>query len=287
MTPVHIDPEDLTLFALQFLSPEEAAEIVTHLEHSSEAREELAAIQGDLVSYAMSADMHTPPAAARERLMRRVAKEKKLIPIDRSAVPEPVLISRGNRDIGLDASPAPRATAVGWFGWMGWAAAAGIAVFAGLQFHSRQGLQQAIGVQNRQIAALSTDAAHSAAIVQALTDSSALQVALHLPSTDAKVPPQPQAEASYLPDTGSLVFVASHLQPLQSYKTYELWVLPANGQDPIPAGLFKPDVRGNASVVMPDIPKGVVAAGFGVTIEDDGGSKQGPTKPIVLVGISA
>jgi anti-sigma-K factor RskA len=60
-------------------------------------------------------------------------------------------------------------------------------------------------------------------------------------------------------------------------------VLPANGHDPIAAGIFKPDPNGSANVVMPDLPKGVPASGFGVTIEDDGGSKT-PTKPVVLVG---
>jgi len=34
---------------------------------------------------------------------------------------------------------------------------------------------------------------------------------------------------------------------------------------------------------MPDLPKGVEAKGFGVTIEDEGGS-QTPTKPIIMAG---
>jgi anti-sigma-K factor RskA len=58
----------------------------------------------------------------------------------------------------------------------------------------------------------------------------------------------------------------------------------ASGADAVPAGIFKPDLNGNASVVMPDLPKGVQAKGFAVTIEDDGGTKQ-PTLPIVLVGM--
>jgi anti-sigma-K factor RskA len=36
---------------------------------------------------------------------------------------------------------------------------------------------------------------------------------------------------------------------------------------------------------MPDLPKGLTAKGFGVTVEQDGGSKT-PTKPIVLMGLS-
>ena len=118
--------------------------------------------------------------------------------------------------------------------------------------------------------------------LSSLTQGGAVQVALHPPTV--KETARPEAHAAYLPEKGSLVLIATHMQPLQSYKTYELWLLPAEaGLSPIPAGLFKPDADGNASLVMPDMPKGVRAKGFGVTVEDEGGSKQ-PTMPIVLAG---
>jgi anti-sigma-K factor RskA len=61
-------------------------------------------------------------------------------------------------------------------------------------------------------------------------------------------------------------------------------VLPADKDiPPVPAGTFKPDANSSGTVVMPDVPKGIAAKGFGVTIEDDGGSKQ-PTSAIVLAG---
>jgi anti-sigma-K factor RskA len=81
-----------------------------------------------------------------------------------------------------------------------------------------------------------------------------------------------------------LVFVASHLDPLASHKVYELWLLPADKSAPMPAGTFKPDTHGNASVVMPDMPKGVDARGFAVTVEADGGSPK-PTTAAVLSGV--
>ena len=85
------------------------------------------------------------------------------------------------------------------------------------------------------------------------------------------------------PTKGTLVFLASNLDPLQALKTYELWVIPADGSAPVPAGTFHPDDQGNASVIMPTLPRGVAAKAFGVTIEPDGGS-QTPTLPIVLAG---
>jgi len=62
----------------------------------------------------------------------------------------------------------------------------------------------------------------------------------------AKTPPQPQGKAFYLRNKSSLVFLASNLAPLPPDKIYELWLFPPTGA-PIPAGLFKPDAKGNAT----------------------------------------
>ena len=59
--------------------------------------------------------------------------------------------------------------------------------------------------------------------------------------------------------------------------------IPANGGPSIPAGTFHPDDQGNASVIMPDLPPGITAKGFGITIESDGGS-QTPTLPVIMAG---
>ena len=89
---------------------------------------------------------------------------------------------------------------------------------------------------------------------------------------------------TYVANKGTLIFLASNLEPLQPAKTYELWLIPAAaGQNPIPAGTFHPDEHGNASVIMPPLPKGVEAKAFGVTVEDEGGATT-PTMPIILVG---
>jgi anti-sigma-K factor RskA len=80
-----------------------------------------------------------------------------------------------------------------------------------------------------------------------------------------------------------LIYKASHLGPLPENKTYELWVIPANGTAPIPAGLFRPDAVGSASVVLPLLPVGVAAKAFCVTIERAQGSAT-PTAPIILAG---
>jgi len=70
--PRRITSEDLLLFAMQLLSKEETSEAAAYLERSAEARRELAAIQGDLAIYAHTVDVHSPPAQARERLMKQI-----------------------------------------------------------------------------------------------------------------------------------------------------------------------------------------------------------------------
>ena len=50
--------------------------------------------------------------------------------------------------------------------------------------------------------------------------------------------------------------------------------------DPGPAALL---ARNGFRVILPDLPKGVPAKSFGVTIEDSGGA-QTPTMPIIMAG---
>jgi anti-sigma-K factor RskA len=98
----------------------------------------------------------------------------------------------------------------------------------------------------------------------------------------AKTPPQPQGKAYYLKNRSSLVFLANNMPPLPAQKAYELWLIPTSGS-PIPAGVFKPDARGNATVVNPPLPAGVEAKAFAITVENDAGSSV-PTSPVLMSG---
>ena len=287
----HIPEDELALFALALMQPEEAAFTVAHLKHCDLCRAEVARLQGDLVAYAMTAEMQAPPSGARERLMRAVAQEKKFIP--QPAAPavaqslEPALPARTApvpERLGYYDEP-PRRT-MGFLNWGGWALAACLAGLAGWQFYTNADLHRQV---TDEAAALeqsnsqpSGDVEHAREVLQTLTDPSALQVALHVPAA-GHAPPKPEAHAAYVASTGKLIFVASHLHGIPSDKTYELWLLPATGTSPMPAGLFRPDANGNASVVLPPMPKYIVAKGFGVTVEDEAGSTK-PTLPIVLAG---
>jgi anti-sigma-K factor RskA len=281
----HISPDDLHLFALQVLPEEEMRSDFSHLQECDLCRAELGNIQGDLVAYAMTTEMQSPPTQARERLLNQVAKEKKFVAVDqREKALEPVLYPRNSRMFQMEA-PEERKSRFGFFGWAGWAIAAGVAAFAFLQFQHGQQLQKQLSAESAKLSASLAESAKAEQLMQTLTTEGAMQVSMHIP-TDPNAQPKldPEAHAVYVPGNGALVFVANHLDPLQPYKTYELWLQPADKTaKPIPAGLFKPDQLGNATVVLPELPKGVAAAAFDVTIEDDGGSQK-PTLPIILAG---
>jgi len=93
----------------------------------------------------------------------------------------------------------------------------------------------------------------------------------------------PEGHTIYSAEDGKLVFTASNFATPPAGKAYELWILPMGGGKPIPAGVFSPDMQGNAAIVFPQIPIGVQAAGFGVTLENEGGSPV-PTSAILVSG---
>jgi anti-sigma-K factor RskA len=288
----HIEPDDLALYALQALSVEETATVAEHLRGCARCREEVAALQGDLAALALSSELQTPPAAARQRLLQQIGRERRLASVAEVAPAEPAL-EGGDRERGHEAGGGRGQTcgAVEEIGrrrggaralpWLGWAVAAGVTVAAGNLYRQREELRAGLQQKSAAIASLSVEAARGRAVLDALTDRAATRVTL----TQTPEPPKPVGRATYVPEKGTLLFVASNLAPLPQDKTYELWLIPADGSASIPAGTFQPDSRGNASVILPEVPKGVTAKAFGVTIENAGGSPT-PTLPIVLAGAS-
>ena len=287
----HIEPEDLALFAMQLLGKDETRAVAAHVEECPECRQQLADVQGDLAMYAHAVDMHSPPALARERLMKQVAREKKVIPIERVTPVEAAYIPRPEPAVHrtglgsgayLSEEEPRRSVASRVLPWLGWAVAAGVAIAAVSLYRDRDALQNKLTAQTSQMDRISADAAAAKHLLDAMTDPSARHVTL-VKAPAGSTPPEPQGRATYVSERGALIFLASNMEPLQPYKVYELWLIPADGRDPIPAGTFRPDDRGNGSVIMPSLPKGIEAKAFGVTIEDEGGS-QTPTLPIILAG---
>jgi len=159
-----------------------------------------------------------------------------------------------------------------------WALAAGLAFFAYTLNGKISALNRQLQDESGRVAALNAQSAQARRVLDVLTSHAAQRIVL----TASKTVPQPTGRAIYIAESGSLLFQANNLRLLAADKTYELWVIPVNGK-PVPAGLFRPDATGSASVLLPAIPSGVEAKAFGVTIEKAEGSAT-PTAPIVLAG---
>jgi anti-sigma-K factor RskA len=107
--------------------------------------------------------------------------------------------------------------------------------------------------------------------------------ALHFTLVAGKTALQPQGKAIYVRSTGTLVFLASNMPALPPQKTYELWLIPTSGE-PIPAGIFRPDIHGSAALIKPPLPAGVQPTTFAITVEPSAGSAA-PTSTPIMVGI--
>ena len=324
MNSSHIHPEDLALFALQLLPPQEMDVMRSHLAECTPCRQELASLQGGLALLALTAEVHAPAASSRDRLIQQVAREPRqssipsrvgavaaTLPEHRDTRPDlrdafnnsgsdplsgpdrndtPDRHDRPNRN---DTPAGPRLRPfvqtprpnlmLRTLPWVGWAVAAGLAVAVGQMSHERDVersmLRNDVASVNHQIAMLTEQTATARRLLETLNDPSAQRVILTL----SKQRPVPQGKAIYDASRSALVFLANDLEPLEPQKTYQLWIIPANGDAPVSAGIFHPDEHGNASVLLPKLPTGVAAKAFGVTIENDGGSAS-PTMPIILAG---
>ena len=250
---------DLTLYALGSLDAPASRVVEEHLAACVPCRNELAQLRGDMGLLGLSAMGPEPPSQARARLLNAIAREPRA--------------SRGSL-LG-----APRGTAMRW--WILLPAVASLVMLSALLVLVRQNgaLRQNMVLMIAQSEQDRAYALRARQVLAVITAPDALRVTLVAGNTR----PQPQGKAIYTARTGSLVFLASNFAPVAEGKAYELWLVPANGEPPMAAGTFKPDSRGNASVLMPSVPKDTIAKAFAVTVEPEGGSAKA-TSPIVLSG---
>lgn len=260
----HISSEDLALHAMQALLPEESAAINAHLAQCDPCRDELASLSGDLALVALGVDQRPLPAGARDRFLEKLSP----FPGADSDATTAGVVSITSRQ--------PNRAAI-WVPWLATAALLILSISLGFEVQRlRVELQDESAVLARQNAA----GARAQQVLEVLSAPTAQRVVLAAAMPPA---PAPTGRAIYLPARGGLIFQGNDLARLSEDKTYELWVIPANGSAPIPAGLFRPDGAGNATVVLPPLPIGIPAKAFGVTIEKAGGSTT-PTAPIILAG---
>jgi anti-sigma-K factor RskA len=255
--------EDLALYALGSLDDAGREAIERHLDGCASCRRELDLLRGDTSLLALTTAGPKPPTRARQRLMSAIANE-------------PLLPAR---------APATERSRRSLWPTLGWVAAAALVILCIGLWRQNSSLQQNTASMRTQLQAQIIDQGNKLqeanAIVATLLDPEATRI--ELVAVGSK--PQPRGKAIYQRRNRNLIFFASNLPPLPAEKIYELWLFPANGGAPIPAGLFKPDTSGSATVVNPPLPEGVEAKNFAVTLEPESGSHQAPRGTPVIVGV--
>lgn len=245
--------DDLALYALGTLQESERAALEAHLAQCAACRRELQEVWGDIGLLGLATTGATPPPHARARLLSALAKE-------------------------------PRVRTVQKQSWRWWllapvSAAIILAMVSTLLWRQNNVLRQDLALRLAQSGLDRAEVERAKEVLDLLSAPDTVRVTL----TANNAKPQPQGKAIYRQRTGSLVFLASNFAPLPPKKAYELWLLPTSGAAPIPAGVFKPDERGSATVLMPALPKDLQAKAFAITVEPETGSAT-PTMPILLVG---
>jgi len=249
--------EDLALLALGALQGEDRAALEKHLEGCPACRLELEHLRGDMALMAMSSAGPKPPQRSRQRLLDAIAKEPRATSADTGRF-------RFN-----------------WWAAFGWAMAVAMFLVVVQLRRENSVLKDSVNTLAQMMGQQTVELANAQRVVQTLTAPESQTITL----VAAKAPPQPQGKAFYLRNKNSLVFLASNLAPLPPDKIYELWLFPQSGGAPIAAGLFKPDARGNATVVNPPgLPAGVEAKAFAVTLEPAQGPHDAPRGTGVMQG---
>jgi anti-sigma-K factor RskA len=268
--------EDLALYALQALEGPERVALEQHLAGCAACRLELEQLRGDGALLALSTTGPKPPLRARQRLLNAVARETKTV-----VAPTPAAFASGQalaqkpRKDGAPGYSEPRRS---WWGVLGWAATAAVMVFAASLWKENAALKRDALTWRALVSQQTLELDSAEKVVETITNPEGQ----HFTLVAGKNPPQPQGKAFYLKNRRSLVFLASNMPALPPTKAYELWLIPMQGA-PIPAGVFKPDAHGSATVTNPPLPAGAEAKAFAITVENEAGAST-PTMPIVMMG---
>ncbi len=267
---LHIADEDLTLYAAGSLSPEEMEKTAAHLRLCARCMEEVRQNMLALAAYAQTTPETALPEGAKGRFMAKLAET----PQGENAAPVQQVEPVKEEKVGFWRA------AFGTGPWQAALTGAMAILLVGVGLDDLQRRAQMVPLL-KEAQKGEIDSVQLNQLMELLTSPKAQRVALH-PGTVTNAPPE--GRVVYAARTGKLLLTASNLSPLPAGKTYELWILQPGGKQPLPAGTFAPDSTGNAAMILADVPAGLAVQGFGVTIENAGGS-QTPTLPIVLSGL--
>jgi len=264
---LHIAEADLALYAMEALSATEMESVRGHVQVCARCKEEVRQNTLALAAYAQTAEEVALPDGSRDRFLAKLTETPQARALQASATQRPVVQEQERRS-GLFGG--------GWTWTLAGALAVCLLVVSVDDLHKRAEIVPLLSQAQHGAA----DSAQLAELMELLTSTHVQKVALH--PAPVSVPP-PEGRVIYASQSGKLLLTASNLHPLPAGKTYELWILQAGGKKPLPAGTFAPDSTGNATMILTQEPAGLAVQGFGITVENVGGSTT-PTLPIVLSG---
>lgn len=252
--------EDFDLYALGALEAEERKTLEVHLAICPECARKMEVARGRIALLALAAPPQAPPAAIKDRLMQQIAQ------------------SPSAPRARISAQDYVPGRAPFWSGWVAaWAAAVVVLIIAALFLwvENNRMSRELVHLQ-AETSRLTVEAARNRVMVELLNAGDTIQVSL-APASCMNM----HGRVMYSRLQGSLIFMGN-LPALPADKTYQLWLVPAEG-NPISAGIFNSDAAGKATVVLASMSSHVTAKAFAVTVEPAGGKPQ-PTGDKVLIG---
>jgi len=252
--------EQIPLYAVGALPPDERSVVETHLRGCAECAAELAAFAAVSGALAQIVPPHEPPAALRARVLGAATV------IDRAST---------RRPIGA------------WAPWLAAAAMLFIAIGAGFYAAALRAEVRLLQAQLRVALDRVTDGERRVAVaLRAAADAESPLAVLTAPDVRRiDLAGQPVAARAsgraFWSRTRGVVLTAANLPALPPGRTYQVWFVTSAA--PVSIGLVKPDAAGSVRRLVDsrgDFPEPVAVA---VTIEPDGGVPA-PTGDKYLVG---
>jgi anti-sigma-K factor RskA len=264
----HIRLEDLELLALGALPEDEAAPLQTHVSGCGECASKLAQARGTAAVLAFAVKPELPAGTIKAELMARIRAKHE----SEERFQWPSRIQEAT-----DQAKAEPEAGRNWWTWVLVPAAVALALVSfGLSWQNRK-MAAELHKEREAAVSLIRDREQIEKLVGVLAAPDTLTVKLAGTADTANA----SGLVKFNAKTG-IVLYAAQLPPLSADKSYQMWLVPANGA-PISAGLLGPGGHAWGNMWTAEVPPNVQAKAFAVTIEPAGGMAQ-PTGPKVLLG---
>jgi anti-sigma-K factor RskA len=254
--------EDFDLYALGVVEGEERQAIEDHLQSCADCSRKLEEARGRIALLAFSVPQVAPNPRLKERLMAHVGgMAPRFEPQEQppQAVPEKTSIFASR-----------------WWAAILTPLVFGLATATVVLWVDNEDLQRQVRSLRASAQEQQNELATARGVINAAAEVDTMAVNL--------VPPPNVSGRGMVRynERHGMVMLNATLAPLPPEKTYQLWMVPAQG-NPISLGIFTPEDNNGSAYMVSSVPAGMKAKAFAITVEPSGGVPQ-PTGPKVLIG---